>query len=359
MKLFKEYITPPKKISINEALLNEVFIKGKRHKDGDNILAFKQFIWVWDRHTFDDVVDSINKVLRTDFEEDHEISDWIERNFDAVFGQIDGKYLRFNSVGDYKPSTNSPLLQKTISALKLRGIYNTDVDYDTYDEIDYEVEINKFKQSLSSQKFYHGTSYNNARKMKGLGLVASPLKSNFKDIKHKDKVFITTDISKASFHAETAAKSSDSSPVIIELKLPDMSRLITDYDVAISVLGSDNPLLKKLGYDKLGTSKSKGMEELKKRYGKDIDKLSSHLGFFGYKGRIPFNHFTNILVDEAALKNAISSDMFDREPYYTNDDGEKYQNVKPSELESYYHATVDEIEEEIEDENDFDDDDEY
>lgn len=92
---------------------------------------------------------------------------------------------------------------------------------------------------------YHGTSLNNARQIARQGLSPKPHKSNFPNlVRHQDKVFLTSDFQKATFHAWKAtdnelggnqgfySRNKSNFGIVFKFKIPDPSKLTSDFDAA-------------------------------------------------------------------------------------------------------------------------------
>lgn len=346
-------------VSINESLLNEMFIRGiASPKNGDNILAYKQHIWSWnDSASFNSIVGEINNIFSSTLSKPDDIDSWEETHPDVLIGKIDGNEL---SLPDrkYQPDVSSPLLKKTLKFLKLKGIkkfvFIHRSKYSSAPIVEpeaFSIEVSNYKKGITD-KFYHGTSYTSLLKMVSKGLVAMPNKSNFGELAHKDKVFVTTDLIKAKFHAKTAANQFRyGAEVIIKLEIPDKNNLITDYDVAIDLLGNNDPISRSHDYSDLASTMgkfSKGIEDLKKRYGSKIGDLSSHLGMYGYKGRIPYSYFKSILLDEVSIKRFIAYQTWgDNDNYFPKPTNGRYISVKPNELESFINKLTITVDEEL------------
>jgi hypothetical protein len=115
----------------------------------------------------------------------------------------------------------------------------------------------------------------------------------------------------SAFHALNSANKNDAIPIIVKFKVPDETKIVLDFDVAIQLYGIDHPLTQKLGYDlifqdALGGRKYYGkydksdMEEWKKLA--DKASLNSRTGIFGYTGRIPPTHITGLYVDPDTIR---------------------------------------------------------
>jgi hypothetical protein len=122
---------------------------------------------------------------------------------------------------------------------------------------------NILKAKLSNVKVYHGTNYKYLDKILKIGLRPTE-NSNFEKISHENKIFFTTKMVYAKWHSSNSASKNNSLPVILEMKIPDSSKVVLDYDVAIQQYGVDHPLTIALGYQTIFYS-SGG------KYGKELN----------------------------------------------------------------------------------------
>lgn len=296
--------------------LAEVFVKGGRVKDGSSVLALRENIWVWNnRREFKRLAPFINKQLNTDFNDPQDIERWLSYNHDAVYGSINGGKLYINNLGDLRPSTNSPTLRKVLKQLKLSAATKQTYDFDSGAAVDFDKKREEFNADLSKNKFFHGTSTAHIENLLKTGLRPRPDQTNFDNIEHQDKVFVTTSEDKALFHAQMAAMKTESMPIILELKIPDPDKLVSDYDVVSNIIGANSELSSELGYDEIyyadryagHGNPSSGYKDMVKRYAGKLGQISSHMGIFGYKGRIPATFIKEVQYDEYLLEVMMSN----------------------------------------------------
>jgi hypothetical protein len=151
------------------------------------------------------------------------------------------------------------------------------------------------KKKLSQRMFYHGTCVKFLPNILKYGLIPTS-HTNYKGIEHDNKIFISLNIDKAQYHAFHAAMTNKSFPIIIEMKIPDVSKLVVDYDLARDVYGDDSEIMQVLGYDDF----HKGIKKSGIGYEKDI---TNKIGIYGYVGRIPITHIQNIWIDLYTYQN--------------------------------------------------------
>lgn len=348
MKTFKEY---------SRDLLTEVFVIGnKKANEGDHVVAYNKWVWVFDDEDFDKYKDDIMKKIRTKekFEIPDDIRDYVdENNTDIIYGTVErDKYLNIVGKSDFRQSVLSTDLHKVLKALKLKGIETSYTSFSGEVDGEFREAVWEFGKSIKSQTFYHGTSYNYINNMLKTGIRATG-KTNYNDIVHENKVFITVKQDKAYYHAENSANENNSFPLIISLKIPDPDKLVLDYDVAISLYGKTHPETVRLGFSDIneyatrGVDRSEGVAEIMKRRHKDKNDLNTKLGVFGYSGRIPAKFFKGIVFDEEAFKR-----FYLNEVNYDHGDGIEWGSLNDwvDESVDYFEGTMEEVETEIEDE---------
>ncbi len=293
--------------------LNEVFVRGGKPRNGSKVLANGKNIWVWNNEReFERLAPFINRELGTDFDEEYDVDEWYNAGAQAVYAEIENGRLDMLGYSSYRPSTASDTLRKTIDALNLHGVTRRTQSFTPdYDEVDHDFETSRaeFNKKLAKKTFYHGTSTTYIESMLKIGLKPNPGSTQFDNIEHDDKVFITTERDKAMFHASHSALRNNSFPVIIELRIPDEAKLVSDYDVVIDTLGADSDEALELGYSDIyyGAVNGRGdgtkYDDMHRRFGKRLGNLSTKVGIFGYKGRIPASHFNFILADTEVIED--------------------------------------------------------
>lgn len=260
----------------------------------------------------EDVNDQLTDLYGYDY---NEIEDEAREGQTFIVGRIEDNFLWLYNSDELSPtSVLNKQLSKVVKQLNLYGvkfqeqIISSD-ESGGVDEVDIDTIYSRqelIDSTIKSDVFYHGTDLAALESIMTKGLMGTK-KSNY-TITHDSKVFITTKITKAAYHAMHSADNNDSIPVILKLKVPDVSKLVLDYDVAVSIYGIDHPITHKLGYDEIYHKTSK-MPPMKyddadiETWKKEIDKssLNSKIGIFGYSGRIPASHILGFYVDESAV----------------------------------------------------------
>ena len=255
-------------------------------------------------------------------------------NINEVLG-LDKTYFTTNtySINDVKNS-----MPKMIKEYKLDGVeyISTYFNDDGYEEEIYQYVTRKelVDATVDSDIFYHGTTTVFLNTISKQGIKGHSSISNFEVIHDSDKVFVTTKLSKAYFHAQTAVSEHGGVPLIIRLKIPVPYRLILDYDIAIDRYGIDQSLVQSLGHGEVYHNYSSYNRppiepRFKEEWENIIDKssINTKTGIFGYKGRIPTSNFTRISTfPEAIVNNELYGDT---EGYdYSIDEIDHYRNFK-------------------------------
>ena len=302
-------------------LLNELKIIGNNLDDDGydgNDIVFNNFdgnIFIGDR---DELTELINDTYDMDI---YDIDDLVS---DGPLDHEDGRYFMIGEISDgmllmndydIEGEISSQLntqVQKIVKQLDLHGIeYNSTSTSDggeAEEEIQHTVSrMDVIDANVNTTTFYHGTDYSKLKSILGKGLIGQKA-SNFTKIAHESKTFFTTKLSKAAQHAIISSENANSVPVILKISLPDKSKLVLDYDVAMSHYGIDHPLTMALGYDEIYHNAS-GMMNLVKKDKSTVDEwekladkssLNTKIGIFGYAGRIP-PHINGFFVDEQSV----------------------------------------------------------
>jgi hypothetical protein len=250
-------------------------------------------------------------ILSEDFDES--IINLTENYYIVIFGKISDYSIIIHDVNsaysDYGPSVLTPELRKLSKELNL-PIKSKYIKYDN----DGEYFINNYNDftDLKNTYFYHGTSINYIESIIKKGLMSNPGKSNFK-IVHKDKVFLTTKPGKALFHAEKASMNNKSYPIILKFKIPDVDKLVGDYDIVLRFYGIESKMANELGYSDIFKN-FKSTDYKKDPFNiKDEKDMSKFTGIYGYKGRIPSSFINKVLFNSLYFYQGLS-DGFDSLP---------------------------------------------
>lgn len=250
----------------------------------------------------DDITDMID-----DIQSYIDLSDKAQMKY--IVGAIDNNYAELYYV-DFESKPTQILnsnLKKLVKELNLDGMRYSYTDID-YNQEEYLFNAEKvIKSNLQNITVFHGTNYKFLTKILKIGL--RPVEhTNFKNINHENKIFFTTKQELAKFHASNSASLHISIPFVIAMKIPDPSKVVLDYDIAIQQYGVDHPLTVKLGYQVIYHGAGG-------RYGKEIDysaddvprmlsdknSLNTKIGIFGYEGQIPPTYIKQIYGDPYAI----------------------------------------------------------
>jgi hypothetical protein len=349
--------------------LNEMLSVGeKTPKEDDTIIAYNKWVWIVNDYTFDIHKENILKTLKIKEDGIHELYDLKtslrEYNSDIIVGTYSRRALSLDS-SDWRHSTGSKLLLKTMKLLKLHKVEVPYYDESQGDTEYFEDDREDMLTPMAKKTFYHGTSAKQAQGIIKKGILPSGGEgiTNFEKIAHAEKVFITLNLEKAYFHANTAARLNNDFPVIIEIKLPDVNKLVLDYDVAMAFYGIDNQETIDLGYDDIhqyatgGGNNYQLQMNVVDRMKKVKTDLSTQLGVFGYQGRIPPSHIYKIIFDEDALERYVYGQETD---YYEYDEARQeiselgdWIEVKAEKFKGVIDDHIETIQQEYEDDEDY------
>lgn len=330
-------------------LLNEVIIHNQ------NLLDDDERVYVFYKNDSADVyllsmdsevdMDEMFGIDISDAEDSMDVMD-VMRDAEIPFFHIidDTAYISPEDELDISTPLN-PQMRKIIKQLGIQKVETTEQIFDPEHEEDITHEYDReefINANIKNIKFYHGTSYDKLRGIASTGIRGMSV-TNYEKINHDERIFITTKRNKAVYHALNSSHNNNSIPVILEIKLPDPTKLVLDYDVAIQHYGIDHPLTQQLGYDEIhhmatngGTGMEKMSDESIEEWKQLIDKSSfnTRTGVFGYSGRIPPNHITGIYIDEIA---AAMYEM-DMSP---SESGRSYTEMVKNALEDKYFSFKD------------------
>lgn len=320
--------------------------------EGKSVLSFEQWLWVYDYEDADEVfADFVDKAgFDPDLDTDHPL---------LIKGTIHANKLELTQEVD-RHSTASKQLLKILKQFDLDGIVTQGYIGDNLE--DFTQSRHEFLAPLKDKIFYHGTSLTAVLKyISKRGLQPTTQNTNFRAIKHDNKVFVTLNMERALGYAMNAAQTHDDFPVILKLKIPDVDKLVVDYDAALDLYGLDHPITMELGYNDIyhgtpGTylSMASNSPEIKKaveQVRKSPDRLNSNLGVFGYVGRIPAAFIASASLDEEQLRHWLLSRETGEEFAYT----EQIRNVEHwyentfEQLQQEYDNAVKELQEEEQD----------
>lgn len=287
--------------------VNELYIHKKSDElDRKNIILYKKDLWVFDENEWEDgVADEIYKKLNIEPSDDlfdflNEVS---EVRPDVLVAEIINGYIVINSRYNYRQSKNSTDIKKLKKALNMEIKINFSSGPYLEKEEEYDIDFEEMEDSY----FYHGTSINFLESISKKGIMPNPKRTNYPNIKHKDKIFLTSNIEKAYYHSVTSSINNNSLPVIIKFKIPDISKLVPDYDLSIEFFGVNNEINKKLGYSEIKNQIGMGSFDYTNTKVDSSRKSSfiKKMGIYGYIGRIPSSKIESILVDSYLINNYI------------------------------------------------------
>lgn len=312
----------------NYGCLNEMFIEGKRNlQTGSFILAYRSKIWVFpDQNSMEEaskrMISSINKEVKPKNKFKGLDTSTFEERPDVLQAEYNKNETNGRSWLTILPGFNnqhqmetSVLVKKVAQALKVNNVVYA--EQNTGDEL--QRSPTNHLQPGDPTWGYHGTSTRWLFDILKTGIVPQPDKTNFKNIKHEDHIFLTMDPAKAMFHANTATRgmgSGNYQPVILKVKIPDPSLIDADYDID-----------QESGQTQF-TDMHRRMPRAKGAKGTmpgNPVKLSKNFGVFGYKGKILPQQITEVLIGTK------------KEEYYGDDNSfSEFDSFTPQQIRKSY-----------------------
>lgn len=301
MKYLKRYVD----------MINELKVHNILDDNYDTFIYCKGDLFVFEESDWSKISEEILESLSTKGVS----TKWVDTDYfnyyefeeilDLIVGGIEDNYLHIQG-GDYRNSTDSADIKKILKELNLKGVKVINTEPETGEEDHFTDE---------EGKYYHGTCLKFLNNIYKKGIQPNDI-SNFGDIKTKGMVFFTSNYEKAVWHSKKAASVNNSYPCVIELRVPDKSKMIVDFDLA-NAYYSDDSKIKDIGY-----------EPNKNRYRNNYDTkrdISNKIGVFGYKGRIPSNHIDKAIIDIDSYEENIwdyhpDYGAFEREDFFSDID---------------------------------------
>lgn len=269
--------------------------------NGKNFILYQENLWIFNDEDYvkyeKEICDKLG--LNGDHINFWDLENSIKDNrIDVIIGYIHKNTAHITS-NDFRHSEHSPDIKKLEKEFKkfnkdIKIVFDHTDDWGDTNEIPYNIDKTKLKDRV----FYHGTSIMYLEEILKTGI--RPTKSSNFNIKNYGKIFFTLNIEKAYFHAmHTYEKHLNSSstmnfPIIIEFNVPNVDKLIPDYDLAIDVYGFQSDEIRKYNYHKTKFNYSDGS-------GYDGSSIENKIGVFGYEGRIPASFIKSIHIDKEAF----------------------------------------------------------
>jgi len=277
------------------------------------VIAFRAVVWLLDRetqlHRYKPIVDYVTRhfpqAKYMPRGEADDVFEWIRENIgDALTGHLNTETKTlFLGATDVKLSPySSPLIQKVVKALGVQRVQMDDEE-ETYDIAPHEI------QGKLPEIMYHGTTTAYLPGILRFGLYPGKSPSNWRDLEHKDKIFLTSTFYNAEFHAQNASTlfrpgsmghargktGIRGLPVILGVKVPDPSLIVPDYDIAVSAgdVGT-YPQTYKPSY----------------RFTVDSKRATKHSGVLAYKGRIPANFIVKLWIFDQEEWNEVNPNEY-------------------------------------------------
>ena len=302
-------------MNFKEWLLNEMRI----NRSGDNpasVIAFRDNIWLYDSQgnnkelakqiwkkfndAFPDKRDLPIEVANKLDEEDPDMeeverfaSDYLQ---DAMIGYLHNRSLRIH-MSDNPSPVSSSLMKKVAQSLGADNVeydteerYQTDYSSEEYDTPTYSYSSRWDMVGDVPDELYHGTTTTYFAEITRYGLSPGRSDSNFakNQVFHDDKIFLADRESESRYYAANAVTEAGGLPMVVQIRIPDKSLLMPDYDVDryASASRSGKNTYSYLGFgDREYEISSVGPW-----------KSTKHAGKYAYQGRIPASYIIRIMI---------------------------------------------------------------
>lgn len=323
---------------ISELKIHYFDVEETEDLDGKYVLLIKGNLYI---------IDDLDSYITDIMEREHltvynvdTLNDLTQKTLPFIFiGEINDGILRNYTYDDYfilMDFKNSDI-DKVAKALGLE-----------YDNIYLD------KDDIEKGVWYHGTSYKRAIEIFKKGLMPrsiSGVDSNYEDIRHDDKIFLSQNLLVATHHSKKLCFSENHTvediPVVIQCKIPDSTKVIPDYDLMRIFYGDDYSNI----YDNTMTASNNDnrSEEYKIYSGKD--NLGKKFGIIGYQGRIPLSFISDkILVPEQITLDKFISYFVEEEVFGVAHQDMDLVYIEPGEyvegLETMsFESLIDEVDE--------------
>jgi len=304
---------------LNELLFHPDFNDVKKSEEC-TIIAFRKYIYIVDDYDVKGIVriyTDILKELGTYNSEsknikNEEISDLLrdlQENYPNVvifhYETNNPDTLKIDVYDEFTQDINSSkFFIDVIKELKNKlgvdtiEMYET-VGYSNDETIEKRIYINNLIENFTKEVqfrkipkyIYHGTSVKYLANILKLGLRANLSPSNFKNVKHKDYIFLTGEKNSAIFHADKSGSVTNMPPVIIEIDTTglDLAKIDFDYDFFKTYIGDkgDHEIYSKIEPNYI-SDKNEVLKYLKNKY------IGSTYRKFGYSGTVMPKFITKI-----------------------------------------------------------------
>lgn len=317
--------------------------------EGKYFISYSGNVWLFTEDEYEQYVDEISNKLGIELDDYFELSIFEDIPY-VLVGHIHNNTIILSSI-DFRHSSLSEDLHKLSKKLNMTVEVETTKNY-----VDIYNIKQKLEKNIKTATFYHGTCMKFLPQIKRKGIIPTE-HTNFKDVQHDDKIFVTTNIEKARFHAVNASAKNNSFPIILKFKIPDVDKLVIDFDLAVDILGVENEITKKLGYSDIAKSYNKQYKRYKLLDGDEKMDFAKKLGTYGYLGRIPSSYLT-IMLDKPFLQRYwfdIEEGMFDSEMFTELNDEDTWSELSFKEYDKLISEIEDEYNDYYNDEEDNDD----
>lgn len=290
--------------------------------EGDLIVAHLGNVWRLPSDSTDKkILDDISK--HTGLPEVDEAYDFYnlienENRLDIFIGTVgEDNYLHSGLPHSESHTISSPLIRKILHLYKFFGFKERD-----FGDVDSSVETHRFDVKGDFLDYaYHGTDSYSMLKILKFGLKPLNGSQSTWDFQFSDKIFLTTRLHFAMFHANRSAKHRHAKPIVLKVRIPDKKLIVADYDIA-KLFGMEKDAREEGYLDTIQYYNPFFPQDASviKKYSPKTNFTKSS-GVFAYKGRIPVS-----FIEELIFKN-MDDEMLSLENSTTITDKTKYKDV--------------------------------
>jgi len=298
-----------------KSLLSELFVYGDK-QDNSYIVAFRQHVFLF-KDTYEEKNTTIGKILSTlasIWKTNPTVTDdyFVQQHYkfdnskivleklqslvkDIFVGKIleNEQTLYIYNFGDYD-GVHSPYVQQILRQLNIDNVIDETIGIDNVNFISKE-DMKNFPDIG-----FHGTSSNHLTSILRHGILKN-MTSNYEKVIHTDYIFFSTRTITAFKHAIRTAKLKNSTPIVIEFRITDKSKVLQDYDVERYTGIKD-----KFDYIK--------KDDTKEAISDKPFSLSKNKGIYSLVGSVKPQHIEAVWIPEKQSKYYFSDDFIRVEP---------------------------------------------
>lgn len=285
--------------------LDELFIRFKTPGTHDDyhLIAHRENIWLYtaDDRDNEQLVADIQQRAGLEGQDLDDLATEATERGDLITGVYHASKNEFWHQGDPSMITHNPAVSQYFKKLmQFLGVEEVTGERLSGNDSESVSTMQHDMHGKIPERMHHGTNTGAMPNILKVGLVPGEGEGNWDEVgQFGDVIFLTEDFYNAKFHAERQANTINNvAPVILEVKVPDPTKIVPDFDVQ-SQTGGNMEKADELGYT--GSQhynayhvRNRRDEIAKNNPGSDLSMIS---GIIAYQGRIPANHITKIYAD--------------------------------------------------------------